>query len=405
MGNQTKICNSCGKEKPLTGFYRGSGRFGRINQCSLCRDAIMFAKRRLPLGRLMLICPLLVPPSQQCRFCKLTKPLTEFYRVGGLDNSGQRETQCMDCRGAMTFAKRRLPLVPAQHPCPVIQPFQKSCSKCGVSKDLNAINFSYRVRREDGVATPKPTCLDCDRAAGRAHYTTVSPEARREYSRAYEKTESGKAARARVVDGLKESGWMYEHGRRKNLRRFGLTPEQYTTLFASQGNRCAICRRERADSERAFNVDHSHQVGQVRGILCTNCNLGLGKFRDQTALLFTAITYLTRSLPLIDRSHSQILKGSRAIQRDKQLRKLYDFTLPGFNSMLKTQGGVCAICRGLPHENSRGFHVDHIAGTRDIRGVLCDGCNSGLGSLKHNPTIIASAIWYLKKSISLEVAA
>jgi len=77
------------------------------------------------------------------------------------------------------------------------------------------------------------------------------------------------------------------------LRTYGLSRERYEAMHAEQEGRCAICRGEcnRSNSERLC-VDHDHATGQVRGLLCFKCNVGLGRFNDDPALLLGAINYL-----------------------------------------------------------------------------------------------------------------
>lgn len=81
--------------------------------------------------------------------------------------------------------------------------------------------------------------------------------------------------------------------RKSNLKtRFGITVEQYETMFLNQNGRCAICGRE-PDLQR-LHVDHDHKTGRVRGLLCMTCNTALGKFSDDPELLRKAIEYLER---------------------------------------------------------------------------------------------------------------
>lgn len=61
-------------------------------------------------------------------------------------------------------------------------------------------------------------------------------------------------------------------------------------MLAAQGGRCAICRQE--PGRRALDVDHSHETGAVRGLLCELCNKGLGCFRDSLDALRRAVVYL-----------------------------------------------------------------------------------------------------------------
>lgn len=82
--------------------------------------------------------------------------------------------------------------------------------------------------------------------------------------------------------------------RRANLRRYyGITPEQYDQLFEKQRGRCAICGTRNAGGKGSvFRVDHDHATGLVRGLLCNECNLGLGKFAHDKRRLSKAIDYL-----------------------------------------------------------------------------------------------------------------
>lgn len=80
--------------------------------------------------------------------------------------------------------------------------------------------------------------------------------------------------------------------RRLELKRFGLTLEQYDAMLVGQGGACAICGDK--PERRAHAVDHCHTTGKVRGILCSRCNLMLGYARDRVSVLMTAIQYLER---------------------------------------------------------------------------------------------------------------
>jgi hypothetical protein len=82
-----------------------------------------------------------------------------------------------------------------------------------------------------------------------------------------------------------------ERHRRDHLKRnFGLTPQQLAERIASQGGVCAICRDGKPE-----HIDHDHETGQVRGVLCGPCNMGLGLFKDEPARLEAASTYLQRA--------------------------------------------------------------------------------------------------------------
>ena len=76
------------------------------------------------------------------------------------------------------------------------------------------------------------------------------------------------------------------------LSQSGATQKWFEEHFLSQSGLCAICGAELALTGRDTHVDHDHETGKVRGILCFRCNLGLGYFRDNCDFLTSAIHYL-----------------------------------------------------------------------------------------------------------------
>lgn len=85
----------------------------------------------------------------------------------------------------------------------------------------------------------------------------------------------------------KEASW-------KN--RYGISRAQYEALAKAQGYKCAICGKEETRVNRGdratMSVDHCHQTGKVRALLCHHCNIGLGNFQDSPDLLVKAMDYL-----------------------------------------------------------------------------------------------------------------
>lgn len=76
---------------------------------------------------------------------------------------------------------------------------------------------------------------------------------------------------------------------------YGITMEERDKLIAKQGGRCAICQVKFGEDKLTKpHIDHDHHSKRIRGILCTNCNVGLGMFRDDTRLLTKAKDYLSR---------------------------------------------------------------------------------------------------------------
>lgn len=76
------------------------------------------------------------------------------------------------------------------------------------------------------------------------------------------------------------------------LKRYGITITDYEALLHKQNGKCAICGQKSKDHTLA--VDHCHRTRRVRGLLCSQCNQGLGRFKDKPELLRRAIAYLGR---------------------------------------------------------------------------------------------------------------
>lgn len=102
----------------------------------------------------------------------------------------------------------------------------------------------------------------------------------------------------RRKDGLNQYCKKCAQEKNKNYRQkylYGLTKQEFKDLLEKQENRCAICGTHRDVLTRDLHIDHCHTTGEVRGLLCINCNTGLGSFKDSEDLLTFAITYLESS--------------------------------------------------------------------------------------------------------------
>jgi hypothetical protein len=75
---------------------------------------------------------------------------------------------------------------------------------------------------------------------------------------------------------------------------FGITLEQYNQLFAKQEGKCAICQKHQIEFKKAHAVDHNAKTGEIRGLLCENCNKGIGNLQESVESLERAIDYITK---------------------------------------------------------------------------------------------------------------
>lgn len=96
----------------------------------------------------------------------------------------------------------------------------------------------------------------------------------------------------------RENGARYraENQKKINLsnrvKRYKIDIDAFRNMYRSQNGLCAICKRE-IDLE-SCKIDHSHENGEVRGILCTSCNTGIGLLQDSPDILIFATDYLRK---------------------------------------------------------------------------------------------------------------
>lgn len=72
---------------------------------------------------------------------------------------------------------------------------------------------------------------------------------------------------------------------------YNMEPQDYLEMHARQNGECAICKQV-PKTKRGLHLDHCHETGAIRGLLCHNCNVALGCFNDNPALMLRAIQYL-----------------------------------------------------------------------------------------------------------------
>ena len=107
----------------------------------------------------------------------------------------------------------------------------------------------------------------------------------------YSGTEKQRQALAVKAHYYKNRDAILNRQRKNAHKRYGLTDEQYQNMKIEQGGKCAICGKQ-----KMLVIDHSHESGEVRGLLCTGCNVGIGLLQDSAELLKKAASYLTKTL-------------------------------------------------------------------------------------------------------------
>jgi len=106
------------------------------------------------------------------------------------------------------------------------------------------------------------------------------------------KTKTGKQLYASYCKTCAYQTKEKDYAHKTKCKKYGLTPEQYAQMLEQQEGSCAICGE--APTGKRLAIDHCHTTGEVRGLLCSTCNTGLGSFKDSTDLLHSAVKYLRR---------------------------------------------------------------------------------------------------------------
>jgi len=134
--------------------------------------------------------------------------------------------------------------------------FTDVCKQCGGTEFYESRYKNGAIRRQ---------CKACHRAGGKylyGHRTDEYAQERRQRAREYQL-----------------------------IRDYGITVEEYDEMLMAQDGTCAICELPPTDG-KPLRVDHNHETGQVRGLLCHNCNVVLGLMHDDPTLLAAACLYI-----------------------------------------------------------------------------------------------------------------
>lgn len=143
----------------------------------------------------------------------------------------------------------------------------KQCSKCKIEKPLSEF-WPDRSKRNGYSAR----CKDCGREYAR-EYRASRPD--------YEKTRYQKNKASERERHLK--------------RKYGVDLTSYEKMLTDQNGLCAICDAPESEQfNSVFHVDHCHDTGEVRGLLCRGCNHMLGVVQDKPEILMRAVDYLSR---------------------------------------------------------------------------------------------------------------
>ena len=155
----------------------------------------------------------------------------------------------------------------------------KICTICGL--DLPLDEFAVRKGTPTGRTYNCRSCFKAmrnEKTRERYHNDPEFRQKRYEYFRAYRERNAELVAKKQQA---------------VRVRRYGITSADYYRMLEEQNGGCAICGLpEQSTYFKRLSVDHDHDTNKVRGLLCSECNFGLGKFKDDIDLLIKASKYL-----------------------------------------------------------------------------------------------------------------
>lgn len=204
----------------------------------------------------------MLPKTKKCITCGVEKSKDNFFtRDGGKYLRGECKNCQYDRCSKKYYAKtegsvkRRLKAARSGH---------KVCVFCKKEKPVSEFTIKQRSENETRYRTKSyyfAACKDCE-----AEYIRVS--------------------KRNGPTGTKE------YQRKRNVKKYGMTIEDFNRILESQGYKCKICGSKKPHGRGNFHIDHCHKTMRVRGLLCHYCNVALGGVRDDINVLESMILYL-----------------------------------------------------------------------------------------------------------------
>lgn len=250
----------------------------------------------------------------------------------------------------------------------------KACTKCGHSKPLDDF-YKERLGRL-GRRSKCKACMDC--ASGkwmRENKASFSDYARKHYR------ENRRHSRSVAL-----------------LRKFGISVEQYDAMLDGQAGACALCLEPETvldwrGGSRCLSVDHDHDDGRIRGLLCFRCNTAVGRIEKGGLVRLSSYLFDPTLAAIV--AASSLVGDCLCAGRRRCTGRLRDFGVScvQYKAMLSVQSSVCALCGGT--DKSKDLAVDHDHATGRIRGLLCLVCNTSLGRFEKDRAIFLRLTSYL----------
>ena len=162
------------------------------------------------------------------------------------------------------------------------------CYRCGQDKEEKDFRWD---KRRNKISRP---CIECQLIRGREYHGT-----HRVQEKEYRKTHKVQIKQWFLDHPEHMAEYRSNYNRMYRIQKeYDMTPQEYDEMFKRQGGVCAICGKPETQAYNSTRIighlciDHSHETGKIRGLLCMKCNRGVGLFQDDVALLQKAAEYL-----------------------------------------------------------------------------------------------------------------
>ena len=151
----------------------------------------------------------------------------------------------------------------------------KVCKRCELEKNCSAF-----YRDSQNVDRKNSRCIECCLALNKENY--------------YRRKAEGVLSRYHQKKKEDPDGTFLYHREKHLKKKFGITEADYLDLLEEQMYCCKICNKHESENSanRNLAVDHNHETGEIRGLLCDPCNRGLGLFKDNPLVMQKALDYL-----------------------------------------------------------------------------------------------------------------
>jgi hypothetical protein len=195
-----------------------------------------------------------------CKACGCEKAKTEFHK--DRSKADGLNAYCKPCQ----IARQKVyALRPPRHKAPE---GMKRCQHCKETKSHAEFHASARTfDRKDNL------CKQC-RYERHDAWRRANPEKAAEAARKWRKDNPERSA---------------DHSLKAN---YGIALGTYSDMVTAQNGKCAICASDKPGGKGRFHVDHCHDTGEIRGLLCHNCNLGIGYLKHDPRLFDAAKRYV-----------------------------------------------------------------------------------------------------------------